>query len=144
MFYRTTRVLGCVLMSYFVEFKITIQKVHVLLQHSVRPNSYWGIDRGRSNDPWEGWNCALKPESKNEGSKALTHLTQQALKVETTLNQRWTEFTTSANVETTLHFWRCIYNVVSTSFQRCFNVVLTHIRICQFIKKWLGNIGNKL
>ena len=69
---------------------------------------------------------------------------QQALNVETTLNQRWTEFTTSAYVVSTLK-QRCTSDVVyTTSFQRCFNVILTHIRICQFIKKWLGTIGNKL
>ena len=44
--------------------------------------------------------------------------TQRWNNVESTLNWIYDVRVRCFNVETTLHFWRCIYNVVSTLFQR--------------------------
>ena len=44
--------------------------------------------------------------------------TQRWNNVESTLNWIYDVGVRCFNVETTLHFWRCIYNVVSTLFQR--------------------------
>ena len=74
------------------------------------------------NDPfWDNFHHSV--ETAAVQSNCLPASTQRWNNVETTLIWTYDVAVRCFNVETTLHFWRWIYNVISTLFQR-------HVEIC--------------